>query len=63
MENFPEFGSVEAVDDEVGGGVKNHEISYKDVHNPSARRNVISTIFEKYVNKMSILCLDSLETN
>ena len=59
MENFPEFGSVEAVDDEVGGGVKNHEISDKDVHNPSARRNVISTIFEKYVNKMSILCLET----
>ena len=59
MENFPEFGSVEAVDDEVGGGVENHKISDKDVHNPSARRNVISTIFEKYVNKMSILCLET----
>ena len=47
-ENFPEFGSIEAVDDEVGGGVENHEISDKDVHNPSARRNVISTIFKEY---------------
>ena len=59
MENFPEFGSIEAVDDEVGGGVENHKISDEDVHNPSARRNVISTIFEKYVNKMSIFCLET----
>ena len=42
MENLPELGAIEAVDDEIGGGVENHKVSDKDVCNPSSRRNVIS---------------------
>ena len=42
MQNLPELAAIEAVDDEVGGGVENHKISDKDICNPPSRRNVIS---------------------
>ena len=42
MQNLPELAAIEAVDDEVGGGVENHKISDKNICNPPSRSYVIS---------------------